>query len=588
LIDFVFIPLLAILVSAAFGSVSIVWDSERRATRSMCALFVCTGGWAFVDLLTYMEADPARALEWMRWSHLSPMMVGPTLLWVVAQMLPQSRRRLEGHARTGAVVSFVIGVGAAFIPGITLDMIPNGFGGYMPVYGPVALVLIPMGTILPLYAAIEATRIEARADHRYTDERRSFGLRVSVLLAMGVAIPSEFVLPLLEIPVPRLGAFGSSFAAAIVWLAILADTEDLMVTPSGVARTLLADLHDGIALVALDGMILSSNLRFAEMTGRPGSTLLGTKLGTVFDAPMTALQAGLEDRETMLHVADGGTIPVSLSSSIATSRTGQAIGIVVIVRDRRDIDALRAQLLRSGRLAAIGELAAGIAHEVNNPVAFIRADLNLLEDRLGEIRERIAANPVGGDSVAVVDRASGRVSRALKGIEHVAQVVVDVREFAHVGGAGQGGSDPESVVEGALRLARMERGDDVDLRITNIMGGERIESGQELKQVLLALIRALAANTEKGGRVEVELRADPGSTTVGLAAMPLKADRAAVRARFESFGTEPGEPIAAEIGLASAAELLEQLGGQLYLDDEGAAGLRVEISVPRSELGVEA
>ena len=134
----------------------------------------------------------------------------------------------------------------------------------------------------------------------------------------------------------------------------------------------------------------------------------------------------------------------------------------------------------------------------------------------------------------------------------------------------------------------MERGEDVDLRITNIAGAERIESGQELKQVLLALTRALAAHTEKGGRVDVELRADPACTTVALSATSLAVDRAEVRARLESLGTEPGDSVAPEIGLASAAELLEQLNGRLCLDDFEVAGLRVEISIPRAEIGADA
>ena len=59
--------------------------------------------------------------------------------------------------------------------------------------------------------------------------------------------------------------------------------------------------------------------------------------------------------------------------------------------------------------------------------------------------------------MAICDRGQGRVASALEGIERVAEIVRDVREFAHTGGEGQGGSDPGDVVESAMRLARLER-----------------------------------------------------------------------------------------------------------------------------------
>lgn len=580
MVDFIIIPMTAILVSAAFGAVGVAWDSDRRASRSMGALFLCIGGWALVDLLTYMETDPVRALAWIRWAHLPVLMIGPSLLWVVAQMLPQSRGRLEHHARFGAVGCFLIGMGAAFLPDLTVGMVPTDFGGWMPRYGSVAIVLMPMGTVLPVYAAYEATRIEARAAYQQSDARRAWGLRVSVVLSLLIAMPTEYILPLLEIPVPRLGAFSASFAAAVVWLAVLHDTEDLLVTPRGVARALLEELHDGVALVALDGMILSSNARFAELANREGDTFLGMHLSNVIDAPFEALRDGIEDRESVLRMADGAHIPISLSSSIAKSPMGKAIGIVVVVRDRREIDMLRTQLLSAGRLAAIGELAAGIAHEVNNPVAFIRSDLNLLKERVEEVRTQVRASPSHEDSAGVLDRAHLRVERALLGVERVAEVVVDVREFAHVGGARQGGSDPESVIEGAMRLARMHRGDEVELRVANVAGSDRIDSGQELKQILLSVLRPLAAMTSKGGRIDVDLRTDEQSVTIGLSATPLSESVADVRDRFELLG-------ASDLGLASAGELLEQLDGRLSLDDLGATGLRLEVEIPRFARGAE-
>ncbi len=579
MIDYSVLPLMAILVSAAFGAVSISWDSERRATRSMGTLFLAIALWAAVDLLTYMESDSARAVGWMRWTHVGPLMIGPAVLWIVAQMLPQSRRRLESQARVAGVVCLAVGVGAAFVPNVIVDMMPTWFG-WMPRYGIVSIVLIPLGLVLPIYAAIQATRIAPRRDEAEGDRKRVAGLRVCLALSIGVAMPTEYLLPVLEIPFPRLGALGASIASAVVWLVVLHETEDLKVTPRGVAREILAELRDGVALLDLDGAIQSTNARFVEMCGRTGGDLLGTSLGVLLDAPVDRIIDGVEDRESSLHAADGTTIPVSLSSSIARNGQGRPIGIVVAICDRREIDELRRQLLSSGRLAAIGELAAGIAHEVNNPVAFIRSDLNLLAERVSELRHEVAGSTLGLDQLIVFDRVRDRIERAHERLGHVAQVVVDIREFAHVGGVGQGGSDPESVVLGAMRLARMQRGEDVSIRVASVSGSDRCDSGQELKQILLVLLRLLAEGAEKGGSIDAELRTDGRNLVVGLQASPLVAAAHDLGGRIETLTGSGGEADAISVGLAGASELIEQLGGRLVVDAVSSSEIRLELTIP--------
>ena len=585
--DYALIPLVAILVSAAFAAVSIAWDSERRATHSMGAVFVCTGLWAFVDLLTYLEPDPDRALMWMRFAHLPPLLVGPSALWVVGQMLPQSSDRLSRHARIGAIVGLALGLGAVFLPGSIEAMIPTDYGGWMPRYGIVSIILIPAGMLLPIYAALEATRIQGRVRKNQADARRAWAVQVCVGFSLLIAMPTEFVLPLLEIPMPRLGAFTVSCVAAAMWLRVLYETDDLVVTPQGVARALLAKLHEGVVLIQVDGTILSTNMRFATMSGRTGADLLGESLGKLIDVSVETIAAGLEDCESVLCGIEGLSVPVSLSSSIVRNRSGGAIGVVVVVRDRREIDALRNQLLTSGRLAAIGELAAGIAHEINNPVAFIRSDLNILSQRIGELRARVEQRSDLESEVAFFDRGQRRIEHALEGIERVAEVVRDVREFAHVGGTGQGGSDPAAVVEGAMRLARLQREEDVSLRITSVACCERIESGQELKQVLLALLRVLVDGAEKGACVEADLRADAGDLVIAISVGPLLESSSAMLARFDVLGECGLGGFHVEFGLGIAAELIGQLGGGMMVEATGPNALRLEMSVPLVAPGSE-
>ena len=574
------IPVVAILVSAAFGAVAVAWNSDRRATAPMCAIFACTGVWALLDLLTFLETEPARAQFWIQWMHLPALLLGPSTTWLLCQLLPQVGNRLQRLARAGFAIAAVLGVAAALLPGSVLGVVATDWGSWVARYGIVSILVVPIGTVLPLLAGYEAARVEVRRESEKADTSRAHAMIVSVFISLLAAISTEYVMPLLELPAPRLGAVAIATAAAVMWLRVLHASDDLAVTPEGMARSMLDELHDGVALVQLDGTILSSNMRFREMTGRPSSELLGTSLASRVETSIAEICAGLEDRESTLQRVDGESLPVSLSSSIARNRSGDAIGAVVVFRDRRDVDVLRRRLLTSGRLAAIGELAAGIAHEVNNPIAFIRSDFNLLSQRLEEIREHAAKASGLESDMAIFERVDRRIEVALEGIERVAEVVGDVRGFAHVGGAGQGGSDPAVLVEGAMRLARLQRGDDVGLRVTNGNCSEWIESGQELKQVLLALILILVEGVEKGGTVEAALESDGNILRITLAADRLLEDANTSIRHFEMLAAGRLGTSHPEFGLAIATELIDQMGASFSFRETGPDALSISLHLP--------
>jgi len=574
------IPVAAILVSAAFGVVAAVWNSERRPSASVCAVFLFTGLWAFLDLMTFLEADADRAKMLIQWIHLPAMLLGPTVPWVLAQMFPQIEERLGRLARVGFSIAVVLGLAGAFLPNSILGVVPTEWGSWAPRYGLVSILLVPIGTILPVFAAYEAFRLEVRRDFEKSDRTRGHAVTIAVVISLLVTVQTEYVMPLLGQPAPRLGAISIALAAAVAWLRILHASDDLAVTSEGMARAMLEELHDGVALVQLDGTIRVSNMRFAEMLGSRSLRLTGTSISDRLDTPIATICEGLEDYECELRREGGDSLPISLSSSVELDEEGKAMGAVVVFRDRREIDVLRSRLMTSGRLAAIGELAAGIAHEVNNPIAFIRSDFNLLSERLSEIRDQISRHSSAGAENPVLDRASQRIEVALEGIERVAEVVGDVRDFAHVGGAGQGGSDPAVLVDGAMRLARLQRGDEIDLRVEKGSCSEWIDSGQELKQVLLALILILVEALEKGGSILASLESDGKILGITLRATGLVENSGSALCQFEGLAvTEPGA-LQTDLGLAVLTELIDEMGASLSIVESGPDVLSVGLQLP--------
>jgi len=441
-------------------------------------------------------------------------------------------------------------------------------------------LIVPVGSILPLLALYEVSRLEDSVRPPRSDVRRAHAMAFAVVVSLLASISTEYIFPLLEIPVPRMGAIAIALISAAAWLFILHDADDLAATPEGMARSMLALLHDGVALIGLDGSILASNLRFEEMAGRSGVESIGAFLPDWVECSLEQISGGVEDLESGLRRGDGELLPVSLSSSIARGRKGAAIGSVVVVRDMREIDALRRRLLTSGRLAAIGELAAGIAHEVNNPIAFIRSDLNLLAQRLQEISQGVSRRPHCESELSIMAGVGGRIDVALTGVERVAQVVSDVRGFAHVGGQGQGGSDPLVLLEGAMRLARLQRGGEVELRVRNTERRDWIDSGQELKQVLLALLLVMVESLEPGGLVEGTIESDRKHLRIALFADPLREDSAAMIHRFESIAAGDLQASNSEFRIVIATELIQELGASFAFIPSGPGSLSVELQLP--------
>jgi PAS domain S-box-containing protein len=114
------------------------------------------------------------------------------------------------------------------------------------------------------------------------------------------------------------------------------------------------------------------------------------------------------------------------------------------VRAERELEELRTHTVAAERLASIGTLAAGIAHEVSSPLAFVLTNLAFVEERLREL---------GGGELASLREA---LEEALDGARRVQRIAADLKDFSRAGPPEQGPVDLPSVVAGALTLAASE------------------------------------------------------------------------------------------------------------------------------------
>lgn len=151
---------------------------------------------------------------------------------------------------------------------------------------------------------------------------------------------------------------------------------------------LLSSLQDGVIILDRAGRITTVNQAAEELTGFSASQVVGHTLEEIFPPPSplatlaaktVAMNRSHADFDGHVVRADGTLRAVSTVVSLVSDPTGNIRGIVLVLRDLSRVRDMEEQLRRSDRLAALGVLAAGVAHEVRNPLVGIRAAAQLME-----------------------------------------------------------------------------------------------------------------------------------------------------------------------------------------------------------------
>ncbi len=151
---------------------------------------------------------------------------------------------------------------------------------------------------------------------------------------------------------------------------------------------LLGSLQDGIIIVDPDGQICSINQAAEELTGVSAQIFHGRPFELIFphdrslqELVRKTIESGrtYADFDTRLTRQDGSKVVISAVASLISDGKGQARGTVLALRDQTGMRELEERLQRSDRLAALGTVAAGVAHEIRNPLAGLRGAAQLLE-----------------------------------------------------------------------------------------------------------------------------------------------------------------------------------------------------------------
>jgi signal transduction histidine kinase len=249
---------------------------------------------------------------------------------------------------------------------------------------------------------------------------------------------------------------------------------------------------------------------------------------------------------------------------------------------------MREQLLIAERMASVGMLSASVAHEINNPLAVVLGNLEIVLQRLEAPDGKPAGTGSDNGAAALLAEIVQPLQQAHEAAERVSHIVRDLKIFSRPSDAEQRGPlDVERVLESALRMASNEIRHRARLvrnyaRVPPVLGNEA-----RLGQVFLNLI-VNAAQAIPEGRA--------GDNTVSLSVRPDENDRimvevsdtgigmsAEVAARiFDPFFTTKAEGVGTGLGLAICHSIVTQLNGEIAVQSSPGHGTTFRVSLPRA------
>ncbi len=574
---YLLVPLATCVVTAALAAALLFRDPARPVNRLAALLVGSATVWSFFEVLWNTRADPALVLLLVKASALGWVWIGPLKLHLFLELLgqgmPGARRRLPYlYGVSGAFL-----LAGAFTPWIFTGVERTSWGWAFRLGTPAVLYYVHTAGCLAL--ALRAAARVCRDAASPAERDQACWVAVAVFVPFVVASATDALLPLAGVHVPRFGTAACAVQAGLLLWTFRRFGYSLL-APSDFASEILETLPDGVALLGLDGAVRVANGAMASLLEHEPQGLPGVRLSERLSRPIDPAD-GAAERRCELLTSGGRRVPVAVVTRLLRDKLGSPLGVVLVARDAAEMVALRDRLLLSGRLAAVGELAAGIAHEINNPLAFVRANLSLLRQHWGSLAVELEKSGGGGDAAAeLLAEGEELVDESLEGVDRATSIVRDVRGLAHGGGGRREVADLRSLIDGVLRMAAPQLRERIRVeRCYGAIAPVRC-APQELQQVLLNLVLNAAQSIAERGTIRIATEQSGSSVVVhveddGCGIDPEHLDRI-----FAPFFTTKAVGEGSGLGLGIAHGIVRSHGGEIRVHSQPGRGSRFSVHLP--------
>ncbi len=251
-------------------------------------------------------------------------------------------------------------------------------------------------------------------------------------------------------------------------------------------------------------------------------------------------------------------------------------------RELRDTQAL---LVQSEKMRTLGQLVAGVAHELNNPIGFVHANLQLLEEF---IQKLVEGQRTESDTERIRESISKLLVRSREGTQRVKKIVQDLRTFSLMDQADLQEVDLHEELDRTLALMEPRFKNEIEVvRDYGVLPRVRCYPGQ-LNQVFLNLLMNACDAIDGKGTIQVETRRSEYGVTLefhdsGPGIAPEIQSRI-----FDPFFTTKPVGVGTGLGLSLSHGIIERHGGRIRVDSEPGRGATFVIDLPLDASRVEA
>ena len=572
---FIFMLVLSCLTAGALGSAILARDPGQRANRLIATVLGCSAYWSLCEILWNLNDDPNAVLWLIKLSSIGWIPLGALVLDLFVEVTGRARsryRKVIPVAYSTAVFAIALYIATPWCIASPIRV----SWGWSYTLGPLfPLAFLPTvlyaGTVLLMWPRLSSKEISPG------ERRQVLWMFFGILVPISVASITDVLMPYQGIHVPHLGSTSILAVGAVVAWSVRRYGYFLL-APGAFTQEILETLRDGVAMLRADGRIRSCNDALTR--------LIGASQGSLRDWPICEFLPNLRvdpaeeslDRETELFSTEGEKIPVSVSSSPLKDDKDEVIGCVIAVRDLREVVGLRNRLVTTGRLVAVGELAAGIAHEINNPITFVRANLGQLRKDWSHLLAASEKLDSQVDLDSLFCEGQEMLEESVEGIDRIASIVRDVGAISHAGVGNSQLVDVNELLENAVNVAALSFSVTVERCYSDI---PRVRGApQQLKQVFLNLLLNAFQAIGDYGNIRLVTDLVNGDVEIRIEDDGCGIPEEAMERIFDPFFTTRPVGEGTGLGLALCYQIVRNHGGEISVQSRIGAGTSVRVRLP--------
>ncbi len=387
-------------------------------------------------------------------------------------------------------------------------------------------------------------------------------------------------------------------------------------------RLLLENMKEGLFRIDHEGILTFVNDSLCQMLGYTREELIGKYVHSihekedkeVIEGRVSRRREGFSDTYELNYIAkNGNIIPALVSAKPVFNSSGKFEGAVVVITDiskmkqaEHERKLIEAQLRQSDKMASIGQLAAGVAHEINNPTGFVSSNLNTLSAYIKDynilidlyqalvskleisgissgyedIMQKIREQESNMDIAFLKEDITQLIQESLEGTERIKKIVQDLKDFAHPGEDKPKFADINRCIDSTLNIVWNEIKYKAQVKKDYAELPQILCYPQQLNQVFANILVNAAQAIKEHGEITIKtMLADKnivieiGDTGCGIA-------KENISRIFEPFFTTKDVGKGTGLGLNVAYNIVKKHNGKIGVESEKGQGTIFTIRLP--------